>query len=66
VYRVGATLVYPNDGKSFLSCADIALKKAENTFSVLRMFDGDYAEKTTAYESVIKFTELITNRKIKV
>lgn len=62
VYRVGATIVHPGDERSLLSCADIALKKAERSFSVLRMFDGDVAEKSSAYESVLKFTELITNR----
>lgn len=62
VYRLGATIIVPGDGKNPLSRADIALKKAERTHSVFTVFDNDAIEKTSAYESVIGFTELINNR----
>lgn len=62
VYRLGAAIVLPGDERSPLSRSDIALKKAERTHSVLSVFDEDESEKTTAYESVIRFSELINNR----
>lgn len=62
VYRVGGTIVDPEDSRNPLSKADVALKKAERGHTGLSVFENDNAEKENAYDYVIKFTELITNR----
>ncbi len=62
VYRVGGTVTNPEDLRSPLSKADVALKKAERGHSVITIFDDDNTEKESAYEYVIRFTELINNR----
>jgi len=62
VYRVGGTVINPDDSRSPLSKADVALKKAERGHSVITIFDDDNTEKENAYEYVIRFTELINNR----
>jgi len=62
VYRVGGTIVCPEDKRNPLSKADVALKKAERGFSVISVYDEDNNEKKTAYDYVIKFTELISNK----
>jgi EAL domain-containing protein (putative c-di-GMP-specific phosphodiesterase class I)/GGDEF domain-containing protein len=62
VYRVGGTVICPDDSRNPLSKADVALKKAERGFSVLTIYEEDNTEKESAYQYVIKFTELINNR----
>ncbi len=62
VYRVGGTVVNPEDARNPLSKADVALKKAERGHSVITIFDDDNTEKENAYDYVIRFTELINNR----
>jgi len=62
VFRVGGAIVNPDDPCSPLSKADIALKKAERGHSIITIFEDDIAEKETAYDYVMKFTELVTNR----
>ena len=62
VYRVGASHVVPGDSASPLSKADVALKKAERGHSVITIYEDGNDDKESAYDHVIKFTELITNR----
>ena len=62
VFRVGGAIVNPGDPVSPLSKADIALKKAERGHSLITIFEDDTEEKDTAYDYVMKFTELVTNR----
>jgi EAL domain-containing protein (putative c-di-GMP-specific phosphodiesterase class I)/GGDEF domain-containing protein len=62
VFRVGGAVVEPYDSRSPFSKADIALKKAERGHSVITIFEDDTAEKETAYDYVMKFTELANNR----
>lgn len=62
VYRVGATIVDPEDSRSPLSKADASLKKAERGHSVLTIYEEDNSEKESAYDYNIKFTELVNNR----
>lgn len=62
VYRIGGTIVCPGDDRSPFSKADIALKKAERGHSNFTIFDDDKVERRNAYESVMKFSELISNR----
>jgi len=62
VYRIGGTIVCPGDDRSPFSKADIALKKAERGHSSFTIFDDDKVERRNAYESVMKFSELISNR----
>lgn len=62
VYRVGVTLVRPGDGKNPFSRADVALKKAERGHSILTVFEDGNDERESAYQYVIRFTELVNNR----
>ncbi len=62
VYRVGGAIVNPGDPVSPLSKADIALKKAERGHSVITIYEDGTEEKETAYDYVMKFTELVNNR----
>jgi EAL domain-containing protein (putative c-di-GMP-specific phosphodiesterase class I)/GGDEF domain-containing protein len=62
VFRVGGAILPPGDPVSPLSKADIALKKAERGHSLITIFEDDTEEKDTAYDYVMKFTELVTNR----
>ncbi|HHU35825.1 MAG TPA: EAL domain-containing protein [Treponema sp.] len=62
VYRVGGALINPEDDRSPLSKADVALKKAERGHSVISIFENDNDERESAYKYVIRFTELINNR----
>jgi len=62
VYRVGAAQVLPGDRTSPLSKADVALKKAESRHSVITIYEDGNNDKESAYDHVIKFTELINNR----
>lgn len=62
VYRVGGAVVTPGDPVSPLSKADIALKKAERGHSVITIYEDGTEEKETAYDYVMKFTELVNNR----
>lgn len=62
VYRVGGTIVSPSDPRSPLSMADIALKKAERSQSVITVYTDDTLERENSYNYVMRFSELITNR----
>jgi len=62
VYRVGASHVVPGDSASPLSKADVALKKAESGHSVFTIYEDGNDDKESAYDHVMKFSELITNR----
>lgn len=62
VYRVGGAIITPEDRWSPLSKADVALKKAERGHSAITIYDDDNDEKESAYQYVIRFTELINNR----
>lgn len=62
VYCVGGTVVDPDDTRSPLSKADIALKKAENGHTLITIFNDDKDERESAYNYLMRFTELIDNR----
>lgn len=62
VYRVGGAVITPEDSRSPLSKADVALKKAERGHSAISIYDNDNDERESAYKYVIRFTELINNR----
>lgn len=62
VYRVGAAIVAPGDRDKPFSRADVALKKAERGHSVITVFEDGNDERDSAYQYVIRFTELINNR----
>ncbi len=61
-YCVGGTIVTPRDAQNPFSRADIALKKAERSHSVITIFEDDIDERENAYDYVKKFSELVTNR----
>lgn len=63
VFRVGGALVMPGDDITLLSKADLALKKAKQGHSVITIFDDGASEKEKTYDYVLKFTDLINNRK---
>ncbi len=62
VYRVGAAIVAPGDHDAPFSRADVALKKAERGHSVITVFEDGNDERDSAYQYVIRFTELVNNR----
>lgn len=62
LYRVGGTVVPAGSGENPLSRADVALKKAERSHSVLSIYDNSNCEQKTARDAVQKFTQLIMNR----
>jgi len=62
VYRVGATMVTPADSGNPFSRADIALKKGERGHSAITIFENDSGVRENAYDYVMKFTELVSNR----
>jgi len=62
VYRVGGTVISPGDSRSPLSMADIALKKAEHSQSVITVYTDDTLERENSYNYVMRFSELVTNR----
>ncbi len=62
VYRVGGTSISPGDTRSPLSMADIALKRAEHSQSVITVFTDDTHERETSYNYVMRFSDLVTNR----
>lgn len=65
VYRVGGALIEPGDTQNPLSRADIALKRAERGHSVITIYENDSEEKETAYNYVMRFSELVSNRENK-
>ncbi len=62
VYRVGGTYVGPGDTRNPLSLADIALKKAERSQSVIMVYTEDTLERENSYNYVMRFSELVNNR----
>lgn len=62
VYRVGGAVISVGDPRNPLSLADIALKKAERTQTVITVYTDDNLERETSYNYVMRFSELITNR----
>lgn len=65
VYRVGATVMdpaHPDDQRTALSKADLALKKAGRGQSAITMFSGGWDDRDMTFNYTERFSELVKNR----